>query len=331
MVFALSGPFLYCRNFLYFRKKKLEISVESCRRQHPNFAVSLLQLPMRCLVLGVLLSFVQAPAAVPPKAPDSTTAKGQKTTKSPKRDKISSAQSPTSVEPTTASPQEQPRTSPKSEDSKEGLRIRELPPVSILKDWSDWGIWTFSGLLVVVGFLQWYVIRIQARLMRVHADHLQNLATAANNNAEAFMVSQRAQLIALLRTGISLFFDGGRPIIPIDIKNNGLTPAYHCMYETWIEVLSVPFQDFTQAADHYKAPFPMTIYPDSPAPTTIQIELGRALTHAESTDFSQGTKSLCFRVRIDYEDAFKKARWCDFAYEFTGERLGALPKYNDSN
>ncbi len=83
--------------------------------------------------------------------------------------------------------------------------------------------------------------------------------------------------------------------MPIDIKNTGSTAAYHCLYETWIEVLNVPFQDFTQAADYYKAPFLMTIYPDSPAPTTIHIELGRALTAAELTDFARKEKPLFSR------------------------------------
>ena len=180
-------------------------------------------------------------------------------------------------------------------------------------------------------FKQLGIMQAHADATRDNAIAAKDAAEAAKTNAEAYMVSQRAQLIALLRSGISLFFNDGIPLMPIDIKNIGSTPAYHCLYETWIEVLNVPFLDFTEAADCYKAPFPMTIYPDSPAPTTIHIELGRALTAAELTDFSQGKKSLCFRVRIEYEDAFKKARWCDFGFEFTGEKAGALPKYNDSN
>jgi hypothetical protein len=217
---------------------------------------------MSCVVLGAMLAFIQAPSAVSPKVPDSTTARSHRTTKNLKSDKVPPAQSPTSVGPSTANHQEQPCISQKSEDSQQAVRIRELPPVSILKDWADWGIWVFTGLLVGVGFLQWRVIRTQANLMGVHAEHLQTLAVAASDNAkaasdgaeaaktnaEAYMVSQRAELIALLRTEISLFLTDSGPIVPIDIRNNGPTPAYHCTYETWIEVLDVPFQDFTQAA-----------------------------------------------------------------------------------
>ena len=174
---------------------------------------------MRWLILRVLWSFVQTPSAVPPKAPDSSTSKSQRTKQKPESAKVPSAQSSTSTGASTPNRQEQPVNSPKSEDSQQAIRVRELPPVSIAKDWSDWGIWAFSGLLVAVGFLQWYVVRTQAGLMRVHADHLQSLAIAASNNrkaasdgaeaaktnAEAYMVSQRAQLIALLRSGISFF------------------------------------------------------------------------------------------------------------------------------
>jgi hypothetical protein len=116
----------------------------------------------------------------------------------------------------------------------------------------------------------------------------------------------------------------------MEIKNTGTTPAYHCSYETWIEVLGVPFVDFTPAADYFESPFPTTIYPNSPAPVIVYIALQHSLTRAEFFEFPPGNKSLCIRVRIEYEDAFNKPRWAEFGYEFTGQRVGALPKYNDA-
>ena len=79
-----------------------------------------------------------------------------------------------------------------SEDAQRGMRIRELPRVSITKDWSDWGIWAFNGLLVLVGAFQLLVLWRQAKIMKVqaeimaeHAAHLKGLVTAAENNAKA--------------------------------------------------------------------------------------------------------------------------------------------------
>jgi hypothetical protein len=152
-----------------------------------------------------------------------------------------------------------------------------------------------------------------------------------STQSSAMIVSQRAQLIAVIQSPIKGLEFGQQPIVPIELKNTGLTPAYHCSYETWIEVLDVPFVDFTTAADGFKSPFPTTIYPNTPAPTVVHVALQHALTNREFSDFPPGKKSLCFRVRIEYEDAFKAERWCEFAYEFTGQRVGALPKYNDAN
>jgi hypothetical protein len=38
------------------------------------------------------------------------------------------------------------------------IGISKLPPVSVTKDWADWGVWVFSFLLVVVGFLQIWLL-----------------------------------------------------------------------------------------------------------------------------------------------------------------------------
>jgi len=45
------------------------------------------------------------------------------------------------------------------EDAQHTVGIRKLPPVSVTKDWADWGVWFFSGLLVIVGFLQVWLLR----------------------------------------------------------------------------------------------------------------------------------------------------------------------------
>jgi len=145
------------------------------------------------------------------------------------------------------------------------------------------------------------------------------------------IAGNRAQIIGLTQSPVQNFGLGLQPIVSIEVKNTGGTPAYHCSYETWIEVLGVPFQDFTSAADYYKAPFLVSVYPNSPMPLVVNVTLQHPLTLAEFQDFPPGKKSLCFRIRIEYTDVYGKRRWYELGQEFTGQRMGALPKYNDAN
>jgi hypothetical protein len=273
-----------------------------------------MKLAVLIVFLGLVLCGVRLPAeqASKPKVPSHDgVAKGNSGQQGREGSKIQQGQRFATPEVSTSNPASPQQHKSNTEQFNENFQIQGK-------------LVTATVALVVVGILQAGVLVWQAIA-------LSRTLKAIKDNAEAYMVSQRAQLIALVRTGTHLFSDGRKPFIPLDIRNNGPTPAYHCMYETWIEVIDVPFQDFSQGADYYKAPFPMTIYPNSPAPTTIHIGLQRALTDAEFADFSEGNKSLCFRIRIEYQDAFKGQRWCEFGCEFTGERVGALPKYNDSN
>jgi hypothetical protein len=65
------------------------------------------------------------------------------------------------------------------------ITVSKLPEVSVARDWLDRGPWVFDALLVIVGLLQLVVLYRQSKLMGTHADHLKNLATAANSNASA--------------------------------------------------------------------------------------------------------------------------------------------------
>jgi hypothetical protein len=72
-------------------------------------------------------------------------------------------------------------------DANSEMKKKEKPQMSIFTKsfWLDWGMLIFSGLLVVVGLLQWLVLKSQAKIMRTHAAELKNLAIAAGDNARA--------------------------------------------------------------------------------------------------------------------------------------------------
>jgi hypothetical protein len=143
---------------------------------------------MKLLILTVLLSVAQANPPIPRQtsnSPASASDNVQKKTKdkdtptSPTPPLINQGQSKT----TNGNANQQG-----SDNAEHSIAVSKLPPVTVLptkRDWVDWGIWAFSGLLVIVGFLQWRVIKIQASLLRKHAVHLESLAIAAKNNAVA--------------------------------------------------------------------------------------------------------------------------------------------------
>jgi hypothetical protein len=153
---------------------------------------------MTGLIMAALFAITQTPSPIPPKALDNPTATGQTVTKNPKNDKAPSTQPPTSIGPSAAD-QQHVGSITKSEDTQQAIRVRELPRVSITKDWSDWGIWAFNGLLVLVGAFQLLVLWRQAKIMKAqaeimaeHAAHLKGLVSAAEDNARAASAAAEA-------------------------------------------------------------------------------------------------------------------------------------------
>jgi hypothetical protein len=124
---------------------------------------------------------------------------------------------------------------------------------------------------------------------------------------------------------------GHEPQVVIDLKNVGLTPAYSCTYQTWLQMLPVPFTDFTDAADCSESPAPATIYSNSPVPNSVTIVRHGALTPEELQSWQGGRISLCFRISLTYTDAFRSLRHANFCYDVNPEHLGLLPKYNDAD
>jgi hypothetical protein len=191
--------------------------------------------------------------------------------------------------------------------------------------YEEWSlVITGIGVAVGIGVLVVYILQLKA--MKASVDASEKSAEAAQNSADVLIASQRAQL--------TLSFD---KIVPAEnvkifgkIKNIGITPAYSCICETWMEVLPHPFKDFTSAATHYKLPTPMTIYPNAPQATIVEVWLDRAVEKTEISEMSSGGQELCFRVRIQYRDAFEKCRWQDFGFFVGPKGIFYLPKYNDA-
>ena len=126
---------------------------------------------MNCVIIAVVLAVFQAAPPLPGNTPDGS-ARASSHVKSDSGPK---------PQPTAQSlPTDRPNESPAAKrdtgqqqgnsNTEHSVGISKLPPVSVTRDWADWGYWAFGGLLVIVGFFQVWLLRSQADLMREQAE-----------------------------------------------------------------------------------------------------------------------------------------------------------------
>ena len=116
--------------------------------------------------------------------------------------------------------------------------------------------------------------------------------------------------------------------VELEIVNKGSMPATDYRYESWIEVLSFAFEDFTAAADHFKFDVTSVLYPDTPQVINIPIRGG--ITPEDFTEVRRLRKHVCVRLRVEHADPFIANRRCytNFGFYILPKGLGFLPKYN---
>src|ERR1700733_10157611 len=101
----------------------------------------------------VLLMVAQTPVPVPRQTPNGSTTSSN-TNSQGQGQNAPPAPSVTVVQPS-STPKDQTTSGQQShEDATHSVAVRELPTVSISKDWADRGVWWFSLCLVIVGALQ---------------------------------------------------------------------------------------------------------------------------------------------------------------------------------
>ena len=108
---------------------------------------------MKYLALAVLLAVIQTSAPVPKKAADPSN-RAPQNVKNDSTDNQAPPQQPqTVVQPITAKPDQNSGHSPAAENTQKPVVIRELPPVSVTKDWWDRIYIIFTGILIIVGII----------------------------------------------------------------------------------------------------------------------------------------------------------------------------------
>ena len=114
----------------------------------------------------------------------------------------------------------------------------------------------------------------------------------------------------------------------LNLENKGTTPAYDLVYESWIEILPFPFNDFTPLASYFKSPSPTVLHPNS-QPLVLNIPIQTEVTEEQMRAVKRLDRYVCIRIHVSYRDAFGP-REENFGYYAMKQGLGILPKYNSS-
>jgi hypothetical protein len=177
--------------------------------------------------------------------------------------------------------------------------------------------------LVVAGFLTLAALWKQAKEMRKATE-------AMRDNTRVLTESQRPRVTAKAHGNpTQMLAVAGQPRVEMELSNTGPTPAYDFTYETWIELLPFPFEDFTSGADHFKSGETLVLYPKH-QPLIINIPLRTGMTPQQLIDLRKVRIFACIRIRVQYQDRFsREPSYTNFGFWVQTDGLGFLPRYND--
>ena len=178
-------------------------------------------------------------------------------------------------------------------------------------------------MLVYLGFASLIVILFQANEMRK--------ATIAMRDNTSIVLEGLRPAIAAKPHGDPTkdLIDPMGSRMRIALSNTGTTPAYGLVYESWIEILPFPFQDFTSSAEYHKAVDATVVYPDH-SPLIINIPIAKGMTPQQREEVRHDRWHVCVRVRVEYKDFRRTKRYANFGFFVLHDGLGTLPKYNDA-
>src|SRR5437667_10641716 len=140
---------------------------------------------MKYIALAMLLTVMQAPSPVPRKAPNHPARASQTVKQHRQTDQKPAAQPSSGIETVSPNPYQQNGQSITAPNAQESIRVRELPAVSVAKDWMDETAWAFSFALLIVGS---FGVRAAFRTLKAiekQADPMVQQITVARDAANA--------------------------------------------------------------------------------------------------------------------------------------------------
>jgi hypothetical protein len=202
---------------------------------------------MKLPIIAVFLAVVQASVPVPRQTPNSASSTGHGVKKNADADKSPSGQSPAPIEAVTTNPEEKPSKAPKPENADQAIRISKFPSVSISRDWADWILWVFNGLLVIAGFLGIRVAYKTLGIIKRQTDATEKAAKAAWKSAEvserALETAERADVLlesaGFILSPTTQVFDGHTRVV-LRFKNFGRTRAREVSFRVRLIIPDVP-------------------------------------------------------------------------------------------
>src|ERR1041385_1011185 len=282
---------------------------------------------MKILVLGVLLAVMQATPPVPRHTADKPNSSTQHIKDDASNGKAPAASPSPSPDVAASSPEQNAANNPKTPNAQQPITIRELPPVSVEKDWLDRTAWGFGLVLLIVGILGVWAAVSTLKAINEQAGHMEAQNTKLEQSIALAAETAERQLRAyvLVDSALMKFPETAVPEAQVHFRNSGQTPAYdvHGWIATWFaeyplkENLPEPSSDFRKGTETL-APGRHSVFlaPRKPplAPQFLQI---------------LGTPQFTLYVygEIRYRDAFKKDRFTRFRLIHGGtERTGKVRK-----
>lgn len=197
------------------------------------------------LILAMVLAVSQASTPVPRKAPDNPTRASRAAKSQPKSKQTPTSPAPTAVEAITTRKDENAGKDESKEDTQKSVSVRELPPVSIARDWVDHVTWVFTLFLVIVGSVAMWVALTTLRTIKRQTKAAETAANAAKKSADtgemALRLSERADVM-LDSAGVST---GQQKITPesrvlLQFKNYGRTRANNVRFNFSVTIPDLP-------------------------------------------------------------------------------------------
>jgi len=223
-----------------------------------------------------------------------------------------------------ASQTQNPGNSPQTEEQAQSVRVRELPPVSVTRDWADWVLWVFNGLFITAGIAGIRLAYGTLKAVERQTKATEDAANAAGRSVDIIISKERARIQIEMKGDPMIC--GPEDPIPINevkyiVRCHGTTPAHILDTHAWAVISDSDISSDHLLIDEF---YPAMIIPSIVTPTNEGVEtaaslVGDALTHGiDIADLvRKGDLLVHFYGSIKYRDVFGgtwiyefKHRWC---------------------
>jgi hypothetical protein len=255
----------------------------------------------------MLLSIAQAAPPVPRQTAGSANQGTDKTDKNTAQHK-QAVPPPSSPERSTEKPISEKTTpnNPAPQNTEQAMRLRELPSVSVTRDWIDKTGWFFSLVLVIVG-----IGGVCAAFRTLRAIERQ-----AETMDRSLRVDQRAWM-GIVKIRIRRFLEPNQDfVVEIEIKNTGKTPALKVVFHNSLQALLTAEQinrNFGESDGDG------TVMPDSKQ--IISIGENHPVPAETFEQVHDGVRTMYLHGRIEYRDIFGEDHWTNWCFRLVGENL----------